>query len=181
MIMRGQKRSINRVLITAIAAVLLGIMMVMPAFAKTTTVKPKSMYIKAGVQDSTIIKKAAKVKAGTTKVMLPSKKGTCVLKFTATKSKTYTFTFSGLKPTSDSNISLGFFSFLTRVTPGVDKLKMVPANTKNGSQTIVQYGSSNMYAAYPTSNYGKIKLNKGDTVFVYVAASHGKSINCKIK
>ena len=127
--MRKQTRRISRVLITMIVAVLLGIIMVMPVFAKTKTVKPKSMYIKAGVADSTIIKKAATVKTGTSKIMLPGPKQTCVLKFKAPKSKTYTVTFSGLKPSSGNSLSLGFFSFLTRVSPGVDSLTMKTATT----------------------------------------------------
>ncbi|MBR4760734.1 MAG: hypothetical protein IK078_11400 [Lachnospiraceae bacterium] len=178
--MRKQTRQISRVLITVIVAMLLGIMMVMPVFAKTKTVKPKNMYIKAGVADSTIIKKAAAVKTGTTKVVLPSKQA-CVLKFTAPKSKTYTFTFSGLTPSSNYPLSLGFFSFLTRVSPGVNTLKINTVKTQGGSEQILKYGSKSGYEGYLTSRYGKIKLNKGETAFVYVAAPHGKSVNCKIK
>ena len=144
------------------------------AFAATKTVKnlPKTTRI------SVAIKKATKVKKGTTTLKFKKGSGFGVLKFKAPKTKTYTFTLSNLTSSADYTfgaVEVGKTSGTTLKSTkvkivGVGKRPAVPVE----SASVVDLCKAKGLTSYTTSDgitykylsktSFRIKLKKGQTI-----------------
>ena len=154
--------------------------MVTTTFAATKSLKKQGFTTSTSTAD----KKAITVKKGTTTVKL-SKKGTGYLKFKATATKTYSFKLSGLK-SGNGRYSCGYFYVMRKYGTagqyiGQEKLKTYGGKnsalyvaTKNST-----YSTKKLYQ-YRTSRTGKIKLNKGEMVYLYFSFSSKDQLKLKI-
>ncbi len=145
----------------------------MTAQAKTKTITLKSpvggnkMFLKKNAD-----KTAKSVKKGSYTIRVNKKgyDGEGFLKFKAPKTKTYTFTINNLKAPKDDYAN-GYMAILKQgtYTPNVlvwqDKIK-----TKNGKTNSVQFADKED-TKYHTNAYGKLKIKKGQTVYLYFSAS----------
>lgn len=159
--------------------------------AKTKNVKYCKSY-----NYSTIKKKATTVKKGTTILKYKSGKGGYV-KFKAPRAGKYKFTLSNVMPTDRSVDTNGYAGFI-RVkkyrysgTPYLDTIKI---KTEGGKSTNMQLASpefvSSFYrnskpqkasTAYRNSRSAKIKMKKGETIFIYAYFTHDTSLKLTIK
>jgi hypothetical protein len=142
---------------------------VMPAAAATRTVSTKA----------TAFRKAPAVKTGKNKVKI--RKSASYVKFKAKKTKTYTFTFSNvnaLRKADRARNSVNGFVYLGRDT-GYSTPMPQKVATNYGKISNLQLASANFYKTwkryqkkkkpenYLTKRYAKIKLKKGQTVYIY--------------
>ena len=134
---------------------------------------------KAGFTTTTkvIEKKATKVKKGTTN--LTFKKGQGYVKFTATKTKTYRFTFSNVTSGSGSSAFVEVqrpearspqYSYMTKV-----RTKGGKTTTLWLSQNGYKYTSGKLLYRNLPSRTATIKLKKGQKVYFYFYSSTGKT------
>ena len=143
------------------------------AQAASKTVKSQEFSTKTSV----IEKKATSVKKGTTKLTFKSGQG--YLKFKATKTKKYKFTFSNVKSQSGSS------AFVEVQRPDASSPKysfMTDVKTKGGknsalwlSQNGYKYNSGKLVNRNLPSRSATIKLKKGQKVYFYFYSSSGKT------
>lgn len=165
---KTSKKIIGTALSIAVAASLAG-PFVIPVNAATRTVSTKA----------TKIQKAPAVKKGRSVVKI--KKNFSFIRFKAPKTKTYRFTFSNLnalrkadrrRNSANGSVYLGFAKY------GIAIAK--PVKTNYGTASYLEFASKNFCKSfyrhiarkkkpteYFTSRYAKIKLYKGQTVYVY--------------
>lgn len=149
-----------------------------PAYAASKTVGSA----KFTTATKTINKKAATVKKGTTK--LTFKKGHGFLKFKATATKKYKFTFSGLKGTSNAfaepmltSKDSPKYTFIENIATKGGKCD---ALWISGDGAKFDYGD--MKSRPIATRTGTIKLKKGTFFYFYFSAGSGKAtVNLKIK
>lgn len=164
------KKSLWMRLAAVFAVLMLAIAMATPAQAvKSITVKSASFNTKR----APVAKRATKVTRGTYKVKIASGKG--YAKFTAPATKTYTFVVSGVKDTNRG--SNGYWYIMTsrdyHKTLNYKYIGQTKVATQGG-KTTTMWMTVNGYKSSGTgtsknlpSRYAKIKLTKGETVFVY--------------
>ena len=165
-----------------IGAALLSAMMVLvlapaPAYAATKTVK----NIPGSTKVPTAMKKATKVKKGTTTLKFKKGTGVGMVKFKATKTKTYTFTMSSL--TSGAKYTIGMVQLNKQKSStsiassskvkisGVGKRSIVPIVSESMVQLAASNGKTSYTSGGKTYKYlsktsFKIKLKKGQTIYL---------------
>ncbi|MBR1691685.1 MAG: hypothetical protein IJ711_02800 [Lachnospiraceae bacterium] len=182
--MGTKKQSVFRRLTTALLCSML-------AAALVFTVTPISAQAAAKkVTASTNYKKAPKLKVGTNKVT--AKKNSAYVKFTAAKAGTYTFTMSDVAtiPAKKPDHNLGHFTI--RKDTGY-YLSAQKVSTNGGKETYLEMATKDSYNdyykgqkvkknSYLASRYGKLKLKKGETVYIQYFHTGGKcSYTMKVK
>ena len=160
--------------------------------AKTKTVKPKAAN---NVQYEALAKKASKrVYTGTSKVYLKQYMALSYggyVKFVAPKTKTYSFTVSNLKHPAKGGTLMGGVSFYYPNEYG--HLMNLYVRTKGGVSNSLEVANpkpkglyyANATQVYYTSRTGKVKLYKGDVVYLGInMVTHKfskKSMNLTLK
>lgn len=152
------------------------------AFAATKTVKGCDFQTSTKVAK----KKATTVKKGTTKLNV--KKGQGYVKFKATKTKKYSFTFS--KVTSKGFSSNAFVEVQSASKNYPSSITFLDVKTKGG-KTNTLWLTANGYSPSGTGTYktlpsrtAKVKLKKGQWVYFYIyngANGNKTSMQLKIK
>lgn len=154
---------------------LLALIFIVASFDTVSEAAAKEVKTKItdSYSEKNIIKKAPRIKKGTT-IVTASKKKTCYVKFTATATKTYKFTFTP-KFTEEQNedFMLGYFQ-ICRIKYG--KLSTQKLKTKGGKYIALNVGNQryidaievpkNKAKAYMTSRSTSIKLKKGETIII---------------
>ena len=140
----------------------------------------------------TLKKKALTVKKGTTKFKLKGESG--VLKFKATKTKKYSFKFSGM--THKTQDDYGFCAYVTFLTPDKNSPKYSfdldkKLATKGGkTETLWLASKSYKHTISGTkavdkpikTRTGTVKLKKGQVVYMYFSGGYkGVTASLKIK
>ena len=162
------KRSLWGCLVAACAALVLVFAMVTPAYAVKRATLKKASYTTMRARAT---KNATKVTNGTYRLTISSGKG--YAQFTAPATKTYAFVVSDVK---NSDQSLGYWYIMTshryksQTYIGQEK---VPTN--GGKSTVLRMAingrrdrsGSSVAERYLASRYGKIRLKKGETIFLY--------------
>lgn len=184
------KRIMKKLMVLGMAAMLTAAAGASYASAKTVTVKSYDFTTKL----SSAKKMAKKVTKGTTTLVLTAKSknyaSSGFVKFTAPKTKTYKFTFSSAKGIGEGkgDTFTGFNYIMTSTPYGSIGQTMV--TTQGGKATALWTGSTNrkVYTDEKLvdrnlhSRYGKIRLKKGQTVFLYMYHSCKKvSLKLNIK
>lgn len=143
------------------------------------TVMPAAAAARTVSTSATAFRKAPAVKTGKNKVKI--KKSAAYVKYTAKKTKTYKFTFSNVNALSKADRkrnSVNGFVYL-----GLDSGYSSPVpqkvTTNYGKISHLSLASANFYKIwkhnqkkkkpenYLTKRYAKIKLKKGQTVYIY--------------
>lgn len=161
------KKSLWMRLAAAFAVLVLALAMATPAYAaKSVTIKNASF----NTRRAPVKKRATKVKRGTYKVKIASGKG--YAKFTARKTKTYKFTLSNVKDANNGNN--GYWYIMTSHDYSSSKYIGQTRVSTQGGKTTTMWMTVNGHKSSGTgtskslpSRYAKIKLKKGETVFVY--------------
>ncbi len=151
--------------------------LIISLFSLNSDAATKVKTIKTSVTDSSseekIIEKSPAVKRGTTLVK-PGKSRTSYVKFTAPKTKTYTFTFSPVfTAKQQKDYVLGYFQICS-VT--YDRLHTLDLKTNGGTYYSLNVANK-MYAdatktstpksqRYLTKRSTKIKIKKGESVYI---------------
>ncbi len=149
------------------------------ASAKTKSITLKNA--KFTTSGTVAAKKAKTVKKGTYKVTL-KRKGYDYhgyMKFTAPKTKTYSFTISNVTP-NGGRYACGY-GYVMRYSGYGDSIGQVPVSTKGGKQSAMYFASRRSSGGFITNRTGKITLNQGETVYLYLScsASLSKSVSLK--
>lgn len=162
------KKGFGKYLAAAFAALVLVLAMEVPAYAaRSVTIKNASYTTKR----ARATKNASKVTLGTSKLTVVSGKGYAM--FTAPATKAYTFVVSDVK---NRDQSLGYWYIVTshryksRKYIGQEK---VP--TTGGKSTVLRVtingrrdsSEPSIAKRYLASRYGKIRLKRGETIFLY--------------
>lgn len=177
---------------TRVAAVLIAIvfaMAIVPTYAYARTVKTKVFYTAPTVSQFTQQVKA--VKKGTNKVKFSANDG--YVKFTATKTKTYTFIFSNAKPEYET-FATGIIKKLSgaalidikvKTTEGKRVyLPICDATTYKNCKAIGLNSFVNQDGKrykYVPKRSAKMKLNKGQTIYLDISGTKSGSLTLKIK
>ena len=171
------KKKLSRILIVIAAMTMMLGMMTITASAKT--IKPKKNDFTTSAAKAA--KKSTTVKKGNYTIIVPKTKkssyGSFFLKFTAPSTKTYTFTISGLVPESGDTYCNGHGYVMVGSKYGGDSITMATVKTEGGKNSSLYYSckdpdsySSKIYA-YLKKRSAKIKLNAGQTVYLYCYSS----------
>lgn len=172
--MKGIKKTValflTLIMVLALASV--------PAFAKTKTIKMKGAAFTT--RSAEIARSAKKVKKGSYILKTNKKKGG-FLKFTATSTKTYTFTISHYS--TKKYYCNGYWYIMTQAPNNPDYYYSTKVKTQGGTNSSLYICSkSNTYGKkvyrFLKSRYGKIKLKKGQTIYIYLEYTGG---NAKLK
>ncbi len=152
--------------------------------AKVKTVKPKAVHNIANTYESYAKSVSKKVTKGTTRVYLKQymalSYGGCI-RFTAPKTKTYTFKISGLKHPAKKGTLMGGMTFYSP-NEYTDRLLFKYVKTKGGTSERLNVANpkpkglyySNATQVYYTSRTGKVKLKKGETIYMEVGMTTHK-------
>ncbi len=168
------KHYTRRVLAVFLMLVMLMGTMSVSTFAATQTKSVKKQTF--STRTNTIKKKAATVKKGTTKLVI--KKGEGYVKFKAPKTKYYKFTFSNFKSKKFSSNGFIYIQKPDKYSPEYSWQENV--KTKGGKSTTLWmsvngYKHSGKLLYRPLAKRtGKIKLKKGETVYIYFYFSSSK-------
>ncbi len=149
------------------------------ASAKTKSIKLKNSTFTTSA--TVAASKAKTVKKGTYKVTL-KKKGynySGYMKFTAPTTKTYSFTISNVR--SNTGRYVCGFGYVMRNSGYADNIGQVAVSTKGGSQSAMQFASKGSSVGYITKRTGKITLNQGETVYLYLSAASSLSKSVSLK
>ena len=174
MTMKGLKRSVALLLTMIMVLTLTSV----PAFAKTKTIKMKGAAYTSRTADMS--RSAKTVKKGTY-ILKTSKKKGGFLKFTATKTKTYTFTISHYS--TNKSYCNGYWYIMTQSKYSPDYYYSTEVKTQGGKTSSLYICSKSNTSGkkvhrFLKSRYGKIKLQKGQTVYIYLYYTGG---NAKLK
>lgn len=168
-------RLIRRILVVALAAVLL----TGTAAVSADAMMQRTVMKQSGATSPKHLKKASKVKKGTTKLIFP--KGEGHMKFTAPSTKTYRFTFSDMKVKGET---LAYVDFTKRDKTDPSKMVWLNVPTNGGKNTmlnLVSKGWSSITYNNPKVNrclhsrYGKVKLKKGETVLIHFYSTQSEN------
>lgn len=140
------------------------------AASKVKTVKTS---VTDSMSEKKILKKAPSVKKGTTLVK-SSKSKTVYVKFTAPKTKTYTFTFTpDFSDKQTDTYVLGYFQICSVTFNRLHTLnlktsggKYIALNCANEKYAKLTKDSTPKSQRYLTSRSTKIKLKKGESVYI---------------
>ncbi|MBR2189705.1 MAG: hypothetical protein IJ860_09935 [Eubacterium sp.] len=172
------------VILTLVLALLVGTMTT-SAFAASTIKVNNAGWTSSYAEAN---KKATVVKKGTSSVKMKSK-GQGFLKFTANKTKTWSFTVSSLKHGKSYSYASGYFYVMTRYGQNNQYIGQEQLVTKGGKNSAMWVRDKNAYYSKSgkvlTRNLltrtGKIKLQKGQKVFIYFNLTPGTSFKLNIK
>ena len=174
------KKTLKRSLVMILATVLLiGTFAVTADAAAKKTVKKLSY----NAEMSTIKKKATAVKKGTTN--LTYTKGQGFIKFTAPSKKTYSFTFSNLKAKGETS---AYVVFQVKDKDYPKFLIDAVVSTKGGKTDALWLASTGspeskkgkVVDRFLHKRTGKIKLKKGETVYIYFESAVNKKNTMKL-
>ena len=180
---KEMKKSVRKLLILMLVMIMAFGTMTISASAKTKSIKPKSCGF--ATSTSTANKKATTVRTGSYAIKVPSKQQ-FYLKFTAPKTKNYTFTSSAFK-SKNGNYTCGHGYIMTKYGNNGQSITMADVKTQGGKNSSLYYSiksdtSGAKKYRYLSSRYATIKLNKGETVYIYYSFAGGmKSFNLSIK
>ena len=149
------------------------------ASAKTKSISlKKASFTTSG---SVAASKAKTVKKGTYKVTLKKKNGSFCgyMKFTAPTTKTYSFTISNVR-SNTGHYACGF-GYVMRYSGYGDSIGQVPVSTKGGSSTPMWFASRKSSGGFIPKRTGKITLNQGETVYLYLSASSSSTKSVSLK
>ena len=174
------KRFFKKSLVMTLVTVLL-----IGTFAISADAVMKRTVKKQGfsTETSVVNKKAATVKKGTTN--LTYSKGQGWVKFKAPSTKTYKFTFSNLKAKGGSNAYVSFLRIWDYDNTGLTHTKVSTKGGKNEALFLCSNdratGKSGkvIYRALH-SRTGKIKLKKGQTIYLYFNSTTTKKNTMKL-
>ncbi len=181
---------------------MMGVMTV-SAGAKTKKITPKRL----SKVEHTIWEEsdATTVKKGTYNVVVPRKKNkdsNFILEFKAPKTATYKFDVSNVKTSNDKELLSGTFAFYKEYDPSpryqnlelIGDIKTQGGKNELGVLSFGNYNSNEDYSgpkdelseAVTKKRYGKLKINKGETVYIYFNTDGNKygylkSFTLKIK
>ena len=152
---------------------------------KVKTVKVKNANIFKAIGNPDYAGKvSAKVKKG--KTTLSVKDG--IISFKAPKTGTYSFTFSGITSIADSSAAV--FADATFYSYGMHQMKNSKISTKGGKTAVLRLSSKTgkqtsgaMIKRSLPSRTGKVKLKKGDVIYIYLScgyADKGSFVDLKI-
>jgi len=171
-----------------LAVVMLALFAVRPASAEAATTKVKKQEFT--VFRSVVEKKATRIKVGKTYKLQADSEG--FLTFTAPATKSYKFTFSGLKSVGVS--SKADLMSICATAYRSDSSKYITSNdidmkTQGGSSKVLTICTKYAYslgshASVTTltalkTRYGQITLEKGQTLYFYL--NGGEKFTCKLK
>ena len=152
-------------LVTLSLALIIALSMFSPitAEAKTKNVKVKSVNYTSSL--TTVKKKSVKVGAGTNNLTFTKVNGwgRGYMKFTAPKTKKYTFTVKSLKSSDGSYTNGHITAYMIKGSSNRQYLSSVRFKSNN----IYQHIASKKSDYDMTSMKGTMKLNKGETVYIY--------------
>ena len=158
---------------------------VRPVIAKAATKTVKNLKYTSELT-SAVKKKAAAVKKGNTKLKV-TKEG--FLKFKVPATKTYSFTFSG--QTSAKSFSNNGYAYIMQPTTNayssVVRLEHLEFKTTGGKTTTAWYHTKNYAStekttgAFLAKRTCKVKLQKGQTIYLFIYFANKGTINLKIK
>lgn len=153
--------------------------------------KTKKIYYSDFTTTKASMKKPANLKKGTTTVTMSDGKGVYrtyhgYAKFKAPKTKTYTFTFSNLinKKYPESS---GYVQIFVTDKQGKKWVTWKKVSSQGGKVTNLNVGqngnvnSGSKKNANLTSRYAKLKIKKGNTVYLFFSFINGSKLNVKIK
>jgi len=101
------------------------------------------------------------------------------MKFTAPTTKTYSFTISNVR-SNTGRYACGF-GYVMRYSGYGDSIGQVPVSTKGGSNTTMWFASRKSSGGFIPKRTGKITLNQGETVYLYLSASSSLSKSVSLK
>lgn len=164
-------------LVMVIAMMLVGMTPVM-ASAKTVKMNAAGFTTSAAVAENV----SKPVRGGKMTVKVP-KKGSGYLKFTAPVNKVYSFTFSNIK---SGRYNCGHINLMTRYGRNLSSITTNKVNTKGGQSYSLYLATKNSKYGQKAYRYlkkrtGKIYLQKGQTVYIYISMVNKCSMNLKIK
>ncbi|MDO4401108.1 MAG: hypothetical protein Q4D27_09210 [Coriobacteriia bacterium] len=145
------------------------------AYAASKTVKTQGFTTTAKV----VNKKATTVKAGTTKLTYKSGQG--YIKFKATKTKVYSFTFSNVKGKGTNNVYASFYRISKYSKKYIEGLTVKTKGGKDETLWLSANGykfTGDYYTALDkpiATRTGKVKLTKGQMVYIYLNGGGGKT------
>lgn len=153
--------------------------------------KTKKIYYSDFTMTKASMKKPANLKKGTTTVKMSDGKDVYgsyhgYAKFKAAKTKTYTFTFSNLKNEKHPGSS-GYVQIFVTDKQGKKWVTWKKVSSQGGKVTNLNVGESksknsgSKKNAYLTSRYAKLKIKKGDTVYLFFSFINGSKLDVKIK
>jgi hypothetical protein len=131
-------------------------------------------------------KKAIKLERGSTTLKF-GKKGHGYIMFTAMKKKNYLFTVSGLKKhTRKSLPGKYYFCIMTARKKNPLELKVNKVKTNGGMSRNLYFWTKNIDKGskelqYRKKRCGKLRLNVGQTAYLYFSCNAGDSLKLKIK
>ncbi len=151
------------------------------AFVNPMTVSAKTKNIKVKYRDfttsvGTAAKKATTVKTGNYRVAIDGKKGwhRGYVRFTAPKSKTYSFTFSEIS--SDSGQYTNGYAYIMRIKN--NHISSSRVSTQGGKNSTLWFSNEDHgkgVTAWRTSRTGKTHINQGETVYLYLSLLESSS------
>ena len=164
----AMKKSLWGYLAVACTALTLVLAMVTPAYAVKRATLKNASYTTIRARAT---KNATMVTSGTYRITIASGKG--YAKFTAPATKTYTFVVSDVK---NGGYSLGYWYIVT--SHGNKSRKYIGQGkvpTNGGKSTVLRMAlngrrdrtGSSVAERYLASRYGKIRLKRGETIFLY--------------
>ena len=162
------KKIVSMLLVLAVAASI--------AFTDVASIEVQAATKKVSTSATDAkLKKIPSVKKGTTLVTM--KKMHTYVKFKATKTKTYTFTISNIyDPVNKKGAVNGYFTIRKPYSATSSYLDRMDVKTKGGKADSLQIAnkyfltnwsnSGKTVDKYFTSRYAKVKLTKGQTVYI---------------
>ncbi len=165
---------------TKLFAAVLAILMVLAVTPATAFAATRKVTVKASkwtLSASTIEKKAAVVKKGTSRLTCP--KGDGWIMFTAPASKTYTFTFSNFKSVKQPSV-LCTFGVMQRRSSYPSKVSYRMVKTQGGKSDFLRVNVDNndwssiekKVNRYLNKRSAKIFLKRGQKIYFYCNSSN---------
>ena len=174
-----------------IFACFLGIAVISVAGQAATKAVTKKIRYSDFTLSKSSMKKPANLKKGKSTLKLGNyKEGSYVgyhgyAKFKAPKTKKYTLTFSNLQDPNSESGSGYVQTFITdkKFKKGVTYKKVSTQGGKNSNLNIGEKESltDQKKTSYLTSRYGKLKLKKGETLYLFVSFMQGSKLDVDIK
>ena len=168
---------VSKKLIRRSIVLLMMLVMLIPASSLVVSAKSVSKTIQKQdftTSTRTINKKAAKVKKGTTRLFV--RKGHGYVKFVAPKTRSYKFTFS--KCRSTTQIRSGYVKFMRKDADSPQYCFSINSKvkTKGGKSSTLwlsvngadSSSHSNVLKRRLASRTGKIKMKRGEVIYMYI-------------
>ena len=172
----------KRIATAVLTLVLIFGVAVLPAKAATTKVKNQDFTL-----TKSKIKKPTEVKAGIKYKLKFGSMGKGYVKFKAPKKKEYTFNFSKYKVSEGSYVA-GYANVLVEQKYANNTLERTKVKTQGGKAYNININTKesadsggDLKTRYIPSRYAKIKLKKGQTVYVYICLKPNATLNFNVK